>query len=39
VKLAQAKQLIKDLLGSENSGCEEEIFFEIRHKAENFLKE
>ena len=38
-RIADAEQLIKDLLGSENSCCEEEMFFEIRHKAENFLKE
>ena len=28
-RIADAEQLIKDLLGSENSCCEEEMFFEI----------
>ncbi len=37
--LTKATKLIKDLLGSENTSCEEEMFFEIRHKAEQFLKD
>ena len=35
--LTKAKEIIKDLLGSENTSCEEEMFFEIRQKAEQFL--
>lgn len=35
--LLKAKKIIKDLLGSENTSCEEEMFFEIRQKAEQFL--
>ena len=35
----KAKEIIKDLLGSENTSCEEEMFFEIRQKAEQFIKE
>jgi hypothetical protein len=38
-QLTNAKKLIKDLLGSENTSCEEDMYFEIRQKAENFLKE
>ena len=38
-QLTKAKKLIKDLLGSENTSCEEEMFLEIRQKAEQFLKE
>lgn len=38
-QLIKAKEIIKDLLGSENTSCEEEMFFEIRQKAEQFLKE
>jgi hypothetical protein len=38
-QLTKAKKLIKDLLGSENTSCEEDMYFEIRQKAENFLKE
>ena len=38
-QLTKAKEIIKDLLGSENTSCEEEMFFEIRQKAEQFLKE
>lgn len=38
-QLAKAKELLKDLLGSENTSCEEEMFFEIRQKAEQFLKD
>jgi hypothetical protein len=38
-QLDKAKKLIKDLLGSENTSCEEDMYFEIRQKAENFLKE
>lgn len=37
-QLTKAKELIKDLLGSENTSCEEEMFLEIRQKAEQFLK-
>lgn len=37
-QLTKAKKLIKDLLGSENTSCEEEMFFEIRQKAEQFIK-
>lgn len=37
--LTKAKEIIKDLLGSENTSCEEEMFFEIRQKAEQFLKD
>ena len=33
----KAKEIIKDLLGSENTSCEEEMFFEIRQKAEQFI--
>lgn len=36
-QLTKAKEIIKDLLGSENTSCEEEMFFEIRQKAEQFL--
>ena len=38
-QLTKAKEIIKDLLGSENTSCEEEMFFEIRQKAEQFLSE
>lgn len=38
-QLTKAKEIIKDLLGSENTSCEEEMFFEIRQKAEQFLKD
>ena len=38
-KLTKSKEIIKDLLGSENTSCEEEMFFEIRQKAEQFLNE
>ena len=38
-QLTKAKEIIKDLLGSENTSCEEEMFFEIRQKAEKFLSE
>ena len=37
-QLTKAKELIKDLLGSENTSCEEEMYFEIRQKAKQFLK-
>ena len=38
-QLTKAKEIIKDLLGSENTSCEEEMFFEIRQKAEQFIKD
>ena len=38
-QLTKAKEIIKDLLGSENTSCEEEMFFEIRQKAEQFISE
>ena len=38
-QLTKAKEIIKDLLGSENTSCEEEMFFEIRQKAKQFLSE
>ena len=38
-QLTKAKEIIKDLLGSESTSCEEEMFFEIRQKAEQFIKD
>lgn len=38
-KLTKAKEIIKDLLGSENQYCEEEMFFTIRKRAEDFIKD
>lgn len=37
--LDEAEKIIKDLLGSESHCCTEDEFFEIREKAENFIKQ